>query len=114
MEWEQVVSYVVTPFLTLLLTVFHLYLNARFTSLRERVIALEHEVEKGLELHRQEVERLAEETEDMKLNYISRFGEVKDSVYEIKDQILVKLTDLDKKVERQTTICTFIQGLKNK
>ena len=114
LEWQQIIAYIVTPLLTLAIGVFHLYLNGKFSSLKEKIIDQDALVKDVAKKHFEELALSAKETAEIRNNYIGRFEDIKENVHKVKDEILLKINDMDKKVDKQAVYCAFVQEQKRK
>jgi len=89
--------------LTALIGLFMVYLNFRFTALRERIEDI-----------KKELDAVKKENDEIKLNYLNRFDEVKETIHSVKDDIIKEVLSMNTKLEKHLSFCQSIQELKNK
>lgn len=89
--------------LTALIGLFMIYLNSRFSALKEQI-----------EEMKKELDEVKKENNEIKKNYLSRFERLADQIHLIKEEIIAEFNKMNVSVEKQLSYCELVQETKKK
>lgn len=93
----------INTLLSALIGLFMIYLNFRFTVLKEKIQEL-----------KTEIDTVKEENDEIRINYLSKFDKISEEYHKGKEEIIREFGKINLLVERQLSYCAVIQEAKKK